>query len=504
MRQGALAFWFAAALFFFGAAQAADKELRMALIAAPPTLGLPFGGVGPPSSFVWNALFDTLITPGETGELEPALALSWKAVEPTRWRFVLRPNIKFSNGELVDATAVVTTLKWLISEAGRRTVVGGEVANIVDVRSVDDMTVDVLTDKPDAVLPKRLTAAAILAPKAFTELGAEKFTLTPVGTGPFTLKTWKEGGGRIVVEANRSSWRKPNIDRIVFTVIPDPTSRIQSLMSGQIDVVIAISPEQASQFEGTDFQTVVSPTSQVYGFGFVTTQAKNKAVQDLRVRQALNYAVNKDVITTVVMRGTMKPAGQGATPTTFGYNPKLKPYPYDPAKAKALLAEAGYAKGLKLSSEIVTSGLPGDVGFLPLVQQDLRAVGVELEMRSTLFGDWLRKYNTNTFDTELFGLSWNSAPYYDAIRSISYHSCDKPSAFFCDPSWMPLMAATGLEFDVEKRRAMMQELAAKVRDSAPSLFLYEVTDLSVVAARIKNYAVKLRVPVYEALDIAPK
>ena len=159
---------------------------------------------------------------------------------------------------------------------------------------------------------------------------------------------------------------------------------------------------------------------------------------------------------------------------------------------------------MKLSSEIVTSGLPGDVGFLPLVQQDLRAVGVELEMRSTLFGDWLRKYNTNTFETELIGLSWNGAPYYDAIRAIAYHSCDKPSAFFCDKSWMPLFAATGLEFDVEKRRALLQDLSAKVRESAPSLYLYEVTDLSVVAARVKNYDVKLRVPVYEALDIAQK
>jgi len=484
-------------------AQAADKELRLALISAPPTLGNPFGGVGPPSSFVWNTLFDTLTTPGKTGDLEPSLALSWKAVEPTRWRFVLRSGIKFSNGEPMDATAVVTTLKWLTSGPGKSTVVGGEVSNIVDVTMVDTMTVDIVTDKPDAILPKRLTSVAIMAPKAFISLGIEGFAQTPVGTGPFTLKTWKDGG-RIVVAANRASWRKPIIDRIIFTVIPDPTSRIQSILSGQIDIVIAISPEQAMQFEGTDFQTVVSLTSQVYGFAFVTTQAKSTAVKDQRVRQALNYAVNKEAITKVIMRGTMAAAGQGSTPVTFGYDPKLKPYPYDPTKAKELLAEAGYANGLKLSSEIVTSGLPGDVGFLPLVQQDLRAVGVELEMRSTLFGDWLRKYNTNTFETELIGLSWNGAPYYDAIRAIAYHSCDKPSAFFCDKSWMPLFAATGLEFDVEKRRALLQDLSAKVRESAPSLYLYEVTDLSVVAARVKNYDVKLRVPVYEALDIAQK
>ena len=212
-------------------AQAADKELRMALISAPPTLGNPFGGVGPPSSFVWNTLFDTLTTPGKTGDLEPSLALSWKAVEPTRWRFVLRSGIKFSNGEPMDATAVVTTLKWLTSGPGKSTVVGGEVSNIVDVTMVDTMTVDIVTDKPDAILPKRLTSVAIMAPKAFISLGIEGFAQTPVGTGPFTLNTWKDGG-RIVVAANRASWRKPIIDRIIFTVIPDPTSRIQSILSG--------------------------------------------------------------------------------------------------------------------------------------------------------------------------------------------------------------------------------------------------------------------------------
>jgi peptide/nickel transport system substrate-binding protein len=491
---------------FFGAspASAADKELRMALISGPPSLGNPFTGVGPPSSYIWEALFDTLVKPDEAGELQPWLALSWEPVEPTRWRFKLRPNVVFSNGEAFNADAVVTTLKWLRSDEGKRTLVSGEIGTVADAVAVDALTVDVITTKPDAILPKRLTAAPIVAPKAWRDLGSDGFAQTPSGTGPFVLKSWKHQGGQVLLEAHRTSWRKPLIDRIVFVMAADTTARGQSMLAGRLDILNIVPPEMAEEFKGTEFKTVISQTAQVYSIAFETLREGKHAVQDVRVRRAINYAVNKDAITQVVMRGTMKPASQGATPATFSYDATLKPYPYDPAKAKALLAEAGYGNGLKLSAEIVTNGLSGGADFLPLVQQDLRAVGIDLEIRSVVFSDWLRKYTGNTFDVDMFGLSWNGAPYYDSLRALEYHSCAKANPFFCDKAMMPLIEAAGREFDGEKRRALLKDLAAKARDAAPALLLYEVTDISVVGPRVLNYEVKLRVPVYEKLDLITK
>ncbi|MBL8630444.1 MAG: ABC transporter substrate-binding protein [Rhodospirillaceae bacterium] len=493
--------------FFFGAgfAQAADKELRMALISGPPSLGNPYTGVGPPSSFVWEALFDMLVQPDENGELQPRLALSWEVVEPTRWRFKLRPNVTFSNGEPFNADAVVATLKWLRrTDEGKRTLVSTEVGTIADAVAVDALTVDVITTKPDAILPKRLTAAAIVAPKAWRDLGPEGFAQTPSGTGPYVVKSWKHQGGQVLLEANRSSWRKPVIDRIVFVMAADSVARSQSMLAGRIDILNIVTPEVAAAFEGTDYKAVVSQTAQVYSIAFETMRNGTHAVNDQRVRQAINYAVNKENITNVVMRGTMRSASQGATPATFGYDPALKPYPYDPAKAKALLADAGYAKGLKMTAEIVTNGMSGGADYLPLVQQDLRAVGIDLEIRSVVFSDWLRKYTSNSFDVDMFGLSWNGAPYYDSLRALEYHSCAKANPFFCDTSVMPLIEAAGREFDVEKRRTLLRSLAGMARDAAPALFLYEVTDISVISPKVLNYEVKLRVPVYEKLDLAGK
>ncbi|MSO98620.1 MAG: ABC transporter substrate-binding protein [Rhodospirillaceae bacterium] len=485
-------------------AHAAEKILRIATIAAPPTLGNPYGGVGPPSSFVWNALFDTLVTPGDNGDLEPSLALTWNAIEPTRWRFTLRPNVVFSNGEPFDSTAVAATLMWLRSDEGRRTNVGSEVSTIVDAKAIDPLTVDIITNRPDAILPKRLTAASIVAPRAWAELGAEGFAQMPSGTGPFVLKNWKENGSQIRLEANRKSWRAPLIDGIVFVVTSDAVTRTQTMLAGRLDILNVISPELAQQFEGTAYKTVISPTPQVYGLAFNTAKRPNSAVADVRVRQALNYAVDKVAITKIVMHDTMTPASQGSTPVTFGFNPALKPYPHDLAMARKLLADAGHGNGLKLTAEIVINGLPGDAGFLDLIQQNLREVGVDLEIRAIVFPDWLRKYNSGTFETDMFGLSWNGAPFYDVVRAASYHSCLKPNPFFCDPAIVPLFEASDVEFDVEKRRALLYDLSAKLRDLAPTIFLFEVTDISVVSPEVSGYQLKWRVPVYEKLDLTRK
>lgn len=481
----------------------AAQELRMALISAPPSLGNPFGAVGPPSSFVWDALFDPLVAPTETGDLAPALAERWSVEEPNRWRFHLRAGVQFSNGEPFDAHAVAATIAWLIGPEGRRLVVGSEIAGVVGAEVVDPLTIDIRTAAPDAILPKRLTPVAIVAPKAWADLGPDGFAQAPVGTGPFRLESWA-AGGRITLTASPTSWRRPKIDRIIFVITSDPVARVQSLLSRQIDVAVALGPESVAELEGSDFMIVESPTPQVYSIAFNVVGRPQSIIADQRVRQAINYAVDKDAITSVMMRGRMRPAGQGATPITFGYDPDLKPYPHDPDRARRLLADAGVKPGTKLIAEIVTNGLAGGPEFLALVQQDLAKVGILLEIRSVPFADWLRKYVTNSFDVELFGLSWNGAPYYDAVRSAAYFSCAKPAPFFCDPEAMPLFDAAAGEFDVGNRRAILQRLARRLHETAPALFLYEVTDLAVVAPNVGNFRIRTRVPVYEDLVMTEK
>lgn len=476
------------------------KTLRMPVISHPPALGNPFMANGLPSALVWYALFDPLVRTDENGALEPALAVSWEAVEPTRWRFRLRDGVRFSNGEVFDAAAAAFVLRWLGGDAGRGQLVAAEVSGIAAINVVDDLTLDIVTRQPDAILPKRLTGVMMVAPSAWQELGKDGFALTPSGTGPFMLTSWNKGGPAEAL-ANPRSWRAPKIDRILFYQIPEETALIQALQSGQVDLTTTVSPDAARDLETRGFRTSVTPTAQVLAFAINVEGTKNPALKDARVRRALNLAIDREAISETAMLGYMKPAGQPGTPLTFGYDSIIGPFEHDPAQGRALLAEAGYADGFKITAEAVVAGNANASLIYQLVQQGLRDIGVEMELRSIVFSDWISKYTSGTFEADLFSLAWNSEPYYDVIRPLEYYSCAKPLPFFCHEPLMPLLNETGILFDETERLKKLQALSLVYRDQAPAIFILEVSEIAVIAPNVRNYRVRTRVPVYEELEI---
>src|SRR5690606_29999004 len=207
----------------------------------PPGLGNPFTGRSTPSIFVWDAIFEPMVRIDAEGAPAAVLAESWQPVEPMRWRFTLRDGITFSNGAPFDADAVVTTFEYLLSEEGRATPVGSEMAGIAAVEKVDDRTVDIVTDQPDPVLPSKLALAYIVEPGQWQELGPEGFAERPAGTGPFAVEAWNPG--EAVLVANPNAWHAPQIERLRVVDLPERPARLQALLSGQIDVAFGLSPD---------------------------------------------------------------------------------------------------------------------------------------------------------------------------------------------------------------------------------------------------------------------
>jgi peptide/nickel transport system substrate-binding protein len=459
--------------------------LRAGVWDLPPGQGNPFTGRSVPSVFVWDAVFDPLVRIGEDGSPEPVLATSWTTVEPTRWRFELREGVTFSNGAPLNADAVVATFDYLTTEEGRASSVGGEVRNIVGAEKVDDMTVDIVTDGPDPVLPNKLGLVFIVEPGAWAELGPEGFAQEPVGTGAFTVEAW--GTNEAALAANPDSWRAPaSLEGVTILELPERAARLQALLSGQIDVAFGLSPDNIPQMEAEGIEVMASPAPQVMSLAFATEAHPDSPFNDVRVRRAANLAVNRDLIAEVLLGGLGKGAGQAGTPAAFGYDPDMASFPYDPEAARALLAEAGYPDGFSATAHVVVGSFPADNEIYQQAAIDLAAVGIEVELQQIRFPEWLDFFLNNSWPGEMFGSSWNTAPYMDSIRPYTYMTCAKSTPHFCDESMTPLFEAAFAEFDPDARTEKLHALHAATMEVLPALFLVEQADVTGVAPGVEG------------------
>ena len=474
------------------------RPLRVAAMGMPPSQGNPFGAVGPPSSTVWGALFDALTRLDRRGQLVASLATQWQAVDADTWRFELRPNVRFSNGESFDASSVVRLIDWVVSDQGRGSLVGNELRNIKGAEALTDLSVLIHTHETDAILPRRLSAMMIVEPNAWETLGPEGFGSQPVGTGPYEIKTWSRSGNLLVATKNPYSWRPANIDEIHFLALLDQAVRMQALLSGDVDLAI-IGLEGIEQLRGRKYQIVTAPAMSVMAIAIVTTRTDGAPTTDPRVRQALNYAIDQTAIAQNILGRPEQAAGQPAARVTFGHNPALGPYPYDPDRARQLLAEAGYPNGFDFVIDVVIDAAPGDADIYQAVAQYLNEVGIRTRLRVQLFSGWLKDYNNGSWTGDAFSLAWNSAPYNDVQRPMEYYSCARPKPFFCDASMSEQLAVAAAEFDQKKRELLLQELSAQYREAAPAIFLIEQIMTWGVHPRVQNLSIASRVYEYERI-----
>jgi peptide/nickel transport system substrate-binding protein len=491
------------ALLLLASGSAAGAELRYGSKGVPVHFGNPYMANGSPSNYVWAAMFDALTQIDAQGKLQPALALSWENIEPKAWRFKLRPNVTFSNGEPFTADAVVTAIAWLKTPEGRRSTIGNEIRDVLAAEKIDDLTVIIRSQRPDAILPQRISAVLMVAPKAWTALGAEKFAKTPATTGSYALKDWGEGTGRVSLEAFQQSWRPAVIDKLTVLNLPDNAARLQALQSGQIDIAGNINVDDMDVVEMFGGRVVSGPSASVMSIAFRVTGGPSAALKDVRVRQAINHAVDKKLLNESLLRGLMSPAGQPAARGVIGYDPAIAPYTYDPAKAKALMKAAGYERGLALKIDVTVDRTPGDGAIYQAVADMLSKVGIKVELRTVPFPAWLTKYLTGTWDkdTDGFTSAWNAGSYNDVARPMEIYSCRNAFPFFCDQSLTDRLVAANEEMNLIKREAVLKDLGRAYHDAAPALFLLDLNDFFGVRAGLDNIEIVNRVPAYHKITI---
>ena len=475
-------------------ALAKDQPLRMAVTLMPASFGDPFRTLGVPGDWVWRQIFEPLTESDEQGRVVPLLAESFENLDPQTWRFALREGVRYASGRPFSAYSAKEVFDWLISAEGQATAVGWELRRISRVEAPDARTLIFATREPDPILPNRLTVAMMVDPKAWRELGRQGFSRTPVGTGSYQLRDWQNRNGAVVLTANPHAWRPPAIPRVDIYPLRDHASRLQAALSGQLDITMSLRPEQLDAFRERGFTVHVDALRQIMAFAFDVAGHPESPIADVRVRQALNLAVDRRAISEDILGGLAAPASQGSAPNVFGHNPRIRPYSHDPRKARALLAEAGYPQGFPLEVQVVTGTYSNDLEIFARVQQDLAAVGVDLAFRSTLFSDWIRQFFHGVWRTELFTLAWSTAPHNDALRPMEQYSCLKTRPFFCDETLSARLAAAGREMDPQRREALLQELAVEFRRLAPTLLLLEYGHMWVVGPGLRGFGLRNRAP----------
>lgn len=468
-----------------------DETLRIGM----PNLagsGVPWLSVGSPGQYMWSAVFDAMTFIAADGSVQGALAESWESISETEWVFNLRPGVTFQNGEEFNADAVVATFDVLLSEEGRAQYPShtNNYPFVSEVQKVDDLTVRILTSSPAPLLPNAMAIVYIVPPAYFAQVGDEGFATAPIGTGPYTATNW--GSDRIDLERWDGSYRGvPDYAAVSFLLLPEPASRLQALASGQVDVIQALEPDQIEQIQASGFELFVS--SRYTMMSLVLISNRGGPLADQRVRQALNYAVDKDTIAEEVLRGITQ-AAFWPTPGVNGHDPAREPYPYDPDRARELLAEAGFADGFSMTAEVTLGAFPGDRDVYEAVAGYLSDVGVSLELIEIDFGGtWLPNFTGRDgadWAGDAFGGSWGSLPTFDGARPLPwYNSCGWSNEVFCDEENAATIRQLNATFDVEERNALLKQALDRNRENPSAIHLVELVELWAHAPSVGGFAV---------------
>jgi peptide/nickel transport system substrate-binding protein len=322
----------------------------------------------------------------EVPKVLPDLAESWEvSTDATQWTFKLRKGVTFHDGTPWNAGAAIYNFDRYSNQSSPRynaalaARAGTTALSIKSYTKVDDYTLTMVTD-PDAHLPSDLTTLFMGSPAAIEKGGADGLMNNPVGTGPFKFVSVTRGQ-RLVLAPNAAYWAgAPKLDQLILRPIPDPTTRGAALRSKEVNWIEYPNPDSIQQLQSNGFSVITNVYDHIWPWVFDTSQ---KPWDDIRTRQAANFAINREAMVKDLLKGTADPAYQLAPRGNLAYTKDNDYYSYNPDKAKELLAAAGYANGFTATVSYPTSG-SGNMVPVPMneeLQRDLGAVGIKVELK---------------------------------------------------------------------------------------------------------------------------
>lgn len=413
------------------AADSSARTLGIGLGADVTSADPHFANVGPNNTVAWH-VFEALTHVDPDTRLVPGLATSWRAINPTTWEFALRKGVRFHDGSAFDARDVEFSIKRVATVAEKGGQFGSFVRPIVAVEIVDPYTIRFRTASPHAVLPQDLASIFIVA-RAVGNVGTEEFNAAraAIGTGPFRLESFSRGS-RVDLVRNDAYWgEKPVWDRVTLRILPQDAPRLAALLAGDVDAIENVPTSDLARVTKDKRLQVARRVSWRTIFihldqhrdappGLTDRNGKPLArnpLRDPRVRAALALAIDRKALVDKVMEGMAVPAGNLVSPPVFAHDPRLAASPYDPAAARKLLAEAGYAEGFRLTIATPNNRYVNDEQVAQTVAQMWTRIGVQVARVEALpAATYFTKGRNGDFGVALLG--WGSFAGDLALRAL--------------------------------------------------------------------------------------
>ena len=418
----------------------------------------------------------------------PQLAEKWTWISPTVLRWNLRKGVKFHNGENFTTESVKLSIQQIIAPTSRSPFKDG-LSPIKDFKIHDAYTIDMIVEKPYVPLLGILCDGFMLSPRALRELG-DKFSTNPVGTGQMKFVEYRPGQ-HVVMEANPNYWgKKSNFKGLRIRFVPETGTRVAALEVGEVAMINNVPPDQLPRLKANpNLDVLVYPSTRVM---FSTLRCDRKPFNDKRVRQAMNYAVDKEAITKGLLSG-MAPISRA--PVSVGvpaHHPNLPQYNYDPERAKKLLAEAG-ATGATFNFASSNGRYLMDRQIGEAIAGFLSAVGLNVKFENPPWGNLvaeITKYEKSKYDGYLFG--WGTfANHPDWILRSHFYSKAVKRTMYSNPEVDRLIEQGAGEFDDQKMKAIYYRIQEIVWDEASWIFLYEQPTIDAKSKKLQWSAGRL-------------
>lgn len=421
--------------------------LTIAIGAEPRTMDLLTAEDGQRDLFQFS-VYETLTwRSGESLELEPKLAESWEVDGPI-WTFQLRPDITFHDGSSFDAEDVVASFARLQSEGSE--LAGSRAGGIVDVRVVDELTVEIETEAPDPTLPAKTSLVGI-APSDLASAGDDSMASTMVGTGPYQFETWNRGENLVLTRFDDYWGDQPEVSDVTIEFLEEDSTRLAALEAGELDIALKMPPE----FENRAENVISGPSPDVYTVFFNTVGGG--ALEDVTLRRAVNHAIDRQAIIDQLLGGYGETVhGQYVGQYVFGTTPELEEFEYNPDEARRLVEEVGGSPALTLSA--TTGRWVKDREIAEAIGGMLEEVGITVEVQLPEFSQWLDGLFAEAADAPDMWLAGHGNELFDMERSTVWVTCDGALSHYCREEVDEVVTEASRELDQDRRLDLYRQM----------------------------------------------